>query len=89
MASGLIPVARNAGGAPEIWPSHLDTLLPAESRGKQFAELLEKTLLLPRDQMLQLKHTVRAHAQTTFSIERQSKKFLTFISSKPFNRKQL
>jgi glycosyltransferase involved in cell wall biosynthesis len=89
MANGLIPVARNAGGAPEIWPDFLDTLLPAESRGEEFSNMLEKILFLPQDHMLELKHTIRAHAMATFSIEHQSQKFLEFMNPKIFDYKHV
>lgn len=35
MANGLVPIARNAGGVPEIWPDFLDeNLLPREWRAR-------------------------------------------------------
>jgi len=82
MANGLIPIARNAGGAPEIWPDFLDShLLPPQSRGLQFAEILTALIEMPWQELHELKHRVRAHASETFSIELQTRKFLDFVLS--------
>ena len=82
MAGGLIPVARNAGGVPEIWPKFLpDHLLPQTSTGVEFAQLLSKLIHLPETQVNDLKHMVREHARESFSRETQSKHVLKFIES--------
>lgn len=82
MANGLIPIARNAGGAPEIWPDFLAShLLPPQSRGAQFAEVLTTLLRMPRQAIHEWKHRVRSHASNTFSIELQTKKLLDFMLS--------
>lgn len=82
MANGLIPIARNAGGAPEIWPGFLSShLLPPQSRGAEFAEILTTLLHAPWQEIHALKHQVRSHASKTFSIELQTKKFLDFMLS--------
>lgn len=86
MANALIPIARNAGGAPEIWPDFLGShLLPPHSRGAQFAEALAALLHMPWQEIHQLKHQVRTHASDTFSIALQTRKFLDFMLS--FDRK--
>ncbi|MBU4524566.1 MAG: glycosyltransferase [Desulfomicrobium sp.] len=82
MANGLVPIARNAGGAPEIWPEFLAShLLPSESRGAEFAEILSTLLHRPWQEIHELKNRVRDHAAQTFSIELQTKKFLDFMLS--------
>lgn len=82
MANGLIPIARNAGGAPEIWPEFLGShLLPPHSRGEQFAEALAALLRMPWQEIHHLKHRVRVHAADTFSIALQTRKFLDFMLS--------
>lgn len=82
MADGLIPIARNAGGVPEIWPDFLPGhLLPQKSRGPEFAALLSGLVRLPEADVAALKHRVREHARTAFSLESQSKKVLDFIAS--------
>ena len=82
MANGLIPIARNTGGAPEIWPDYLGShLLPPQSRGLQFADALTALLHMPWQEIHELKHRVRSHASETFSIELQTRKFLNFMLS--------
>lgn len=80
MANGLIPIARDAGGAPEIWPEFLRSqLLPPQSRGAEFAEALASLLHMPWQEIHELKNRVRSHAARKFSIELQTKKFLDFM----------
>jgi glycosyltransferase involved in cell wall biosynthesis len=79
MAQGLLPIARNAGGPPEIWPDFLDTLLPPKSRGEEFADALERLILLPPSQSQKLKRRVRQHALATFSIHKQASRFIDFL----------
>ena len=82
MASGLIPVARNAGGVPEIWPPFLPGhLLPRESRGPEFAALMSSLLRLPTAEVDALKSRVREHARSTFSVQSQSARVLDFVAS--------
>jgi len=82
MANGLIPIARDTGGAPEIWPEFLRShLLPSQSRGAEFAEALSSLLRLPWQEIHELKNCVRSHAAQTFSIELQTKKFLDYMLS--------
>lgn len=82
MAHGLVPIARNAGGAPEIWPGFLRShLVPPHSQGADFAAALTPLLTMPRHQLHELKNRVRSHAAKTFSVELQTNKFLDFIRS--------
>lgn len=82
MAGGLIPIARNAGGVPEIWPHFLrDHMLPQTSRGPEFAQLFSKLIRLSDAQLAELKHRIREHARESFSQEKQSQKVLDFILS--------
>lgn len=82
MACGLIPVARNAGGVPEIWPPFLPGhLLPQESRGPEFASLLSGLLRMPTDEIDALKGRVREHARGAFSVQSQSARVLDFVAS--------
>ena len=81
MANGLIPIARNAGGVPEIWPDFLEgNLLPPESSGQEFANTLITLLALPDNTVTALKNKVRDHAKKTFSSHNQSQHILQFIS---------
>lgn len=89
MACGLIPIARNAGGVPEIWPGFLaGHLLPQKSRGQEFASLISRLVRLSDTEIVDLKHQVREHANATFSLESQSKKTLDFITSLVDKRKR-
>lgn len=82
MANGVIPIARNAGGVPEIWPDFLEAnLLPPESGRHEFATKLRELLQLPEVLVIQLKNNVRDHARNSFSSYTQSQKILEFISS--------
>lgn len=82
MAGGLIPIARNAGGVPEIWPDFLRPhLLPQASRGPEFADLLTRLIRMPETEIAALKRRVHEHARSAFSLESQSKKVLDFIAS--------
>lgn len=82
MANGLIPIARNAGGVPEIWPKFLGShLLPPQSGGAEFAAVLTSLLHMPRQELHEMKNRVRSHAAETFSIESQTKKLLDFLLS--------
>lgn len=82
MANGLIPIARNAGGVPEIWPRFLPThLLPQDSGGQAFASVLSKLIQLPQTEIDEIKTRVRQHAREVFSLEMQSKRVLDFIES--------
>ena len=82
MANGLIPIARNAGGVPEIWPEFLcSDLLPPESRGPEFAKVLKKFLQMPEDAVAQMKERVREHARNKFSTQKQSQRVVEFITS--------
>lgn len=82
MANGLIPIARNAGGVPEIWPAFLcSDLLPPESKGPEFAKVLKKFLQMPEDAVTHLKECVRDHARNTFSTQKQSQRVVEFITT--------
>jgi glycosyltransferase involved in cell wall biosynthesis len=80
MANGLVAVARNTGGPPEICPPELTGLLvePA-GEGKEFRAILAKLLDMPKDQLLSLKQTFREHAEKTFSIDKQARELLAWL----------
>ncbi|XXJ20128.1 glycosyltransferase [Desulfovibrio caledoniensis] len=80
MANGLVSVARNIGGPPEIWPPKLTGLLvePA-GEGKEFRAILAKLLNMPKDQLLSLKRTFKEHAEKTFSIDKQARELLAWL----------
>lgn len=83
MAGGLIPVARDAGGVPEIWPDFLrGNLLPPESRAPEFAAVLKQLLQTPAETLTALKKHVRDHAAQTFSVQRQTKRVVDFIAAR-------
>jgi glycosyltransferase involved in cell wall biosynthesis len=82
MAHGLVPVARNAGGAPEIWPEGLSELLLREDAGPgDFARCLENILLWPREKLLRIRAGVRRTAQERFSLQSQFQAFFHWLSS--------
>ena len=80
MAAGLVPVARRAGGVPEIWPEALREL--CFSPGKRVAgltEALERVLSLPDDMLLSWKEEAWRHAAKSFSVDDQCRKMLAWL----------
>lgn len=88
MANGLIPIARAAGGVPEIWPPFLQhLLLPPDSRAKEFAHALMKLMQLSEPETLSLKQRIRTHAKSTFCVQIQAHRVFDFIASLTTNNK--
>jgi glycosyltransferase involved in cell wall biosynthesis len=82
MAHGLVPVARKAGGVPEIWPDGLgDLLLPEEAGPGDFARCLEAILLWPRERRLAVRDMVRRTARERFSRQGQFQAFARWLFS--------
>ena len=82
LAQGLYPIARNAGGVPEIWPEALrDNLLPPESGPEQFAAALRKALLLPDAEMARCHAMIQEHARACFAQGRQYGLFKEYLLS--------
>jgi len=84
MAHGLVPVARRAGGVPEIWPPGLDHFLfPPEENAGGFARVLQTILQASDNQILQWKRTAWQHAATSFHIDKQCDEFLAWLTGEP------
>jgi hypothetical protein len=82
MAHGLVPIARNAGGVPEIWPEGLSELLAPEKAGPEdFARCLETVLLWPREKLLEIRAGVRQTARERFSRQGQFQAFFQWLFS--------
>ncbi|NDV28733.1 glycosyltransferase [Desulfovibrio sp. JC010] len=80
MANGLVSVARNTGGPTEIWPDKLKHLLiDPESNAKGFEQALADLLDLSDEELLQMKQDFREHATTTFSLDLQADKFISWM----------
>ncbi|WP_272701273.1 glycosyltransferase [Desulfovibrio sp. Fe33] len=82
MANGLVPVARNIGGPPEIWhPDMKELLVEPQSNSAGFEKALARLLDLPDEELLAMKQAVHAHAVTTFSLDTQAQKFLNWLET--------
>lgn len=82
MANGLVPVARNIGGPPEIWPPDLrDLLVEPKSDAAGFEAALARLLDASDEALLAMKQAVYAHAAATFSQDAQALKFLHWLET--------
>lgn len=87
MAHGLVPVARNAGGAPEIWPPDLrDLLVPQDSGADGFRAVLGRLLALSPDELAGLKRAAHAHARVAVNDRLQAEAFIRWLQADPTRR---
>lgn len=83
MAAGLVPVARNAGGVPEIWPPFCKELLVEQhSDAEGFAGALRDLLNRPEADLEALGARVQDHARDCFAQEKQFRKFYDWLCEK-------
>lgn len=81
MAAGCVPVARRAGGVPEIWPAGMEAQLFAPQDGTTgMAASLRRLLTLPPAELLALKRRTWEHARTAFSLDGQCRRFLEWLA---------
>lgn len=72
MAHGLVPVARNEGGVPEIWPDDLrELMLDRDAGPEEFAAVLENVLSWTEERHLDVRRAVKDSAAAKFSQEGQ------------------
>ena len=80
MANGLVPIARKAGGVPEIWPQeYMNLLIESSHNDTGFAQVLRNVLRYPVDVLRKISADVRSHAVNTFAQEKQYQKFYQWI----------
>jgi len=80
MAHGLVPVARRAGGVPEIWPPALDALLYAPETGASgLRQALGLAFATDDEQLQGWKDIAWEHARRTFDLEIQSRRFAEWM----------
>jgi glycosyltransferase involved in cell wall biosynthesis len=80
MAHGLAPVARRAGGVPEIWPPGLERyMVRPEDAVAGFREALGRLLRMEDQDLLALQAAVRAHAAATFSLEAKARELAEWL----------
>jgi glycosyltransferase involved in cell wall biosynthesis len=84
MAAGLAPVARRAGGVPEIWPecSH-EHLAPPDPGPDGLHAALRAVLALPPAERLALRRKVWEHACASFGLPGQAARFAAWIERNP------
>lgn len=84
MAHGLFPLARNAGGVPEIWPERFrPQLLPSQAGPEEFAQGLRALLSVAPAVLDEWRQAVQNHARAAFSQEAQFDRFAAFLESCP------
>ena len=80
MAGGLVPIARHAGGVPEIWPPELGMLcFPREMGVNGLVAALEQTLTVDDEQLAAWKNVAKEHARRTFDVDGQCRKVLAWM----------
>ncbi len=80
MAHGLVCVARNSGGVPEIWPpSYKDLLVGSEDQGEEFADILNRLIGYSDDAIGLVSNAFFQHAEKSFHAEKQAEKLANFI----------
>ena len=80
MAHGLVPVARRAGGVPEIWPPELEALLYAPDRGVEgLRHALGLVFAIDDAELQRWKLAAWKHARRTFDLEIQSRRFAEWM----------
>lgn len=81
MAHGLFPLARNAGGVPEIWPPEFARwLLPPLAGPEEFAAALRELLRVPPAELDAWRLAVQTHARGAFSLQTQWRRFADFLA---------
>lgn len=80
MACGLIPVARKAGGVPEIWPESMRSqLVDPTNCVNGFHQTLTDLINKDDDTLLAMKQEVHTHAGHTFEQDNQAHEFLAWM----------
>jgi glycosyltransferase involved in cell wall biosynthesis len=84
MAQGLVPIARRAGGVPEIWPPGMEELLWAPREGARGLQtVLRRVLLAPDAELCAWKTRAWMHAGRAFDLHRQSRRFAAWLEGLP------
>ncbi|OIO03326.1 MAG: hypothetical protein AUJ49_04640 [Desulfovibrionaceae bacterium CG1_02_65_16] len=84
MAAGLAPVARGAGGVPEIWPEACQEFLASPDAGPDGLErALGALLAMPAAERLSLRRAAWEHARACFNLPEQAARFATWMENPP------
>jgi len=82
MAAGLIPVSRDVGGVPEIWPDSLaEYLVPCTGDSQAFRGILEKLLEADSTELNGLKEASLRACRTTFNLQEKINEFEEWVNS--------
>jgi len=80
MAQGLIPIARRAGGVPEIWPAAVqDMLVEPSDAVNGFEHALESLITMDDEAFLAKRREVHRHAMASFERRGQADKFIAWL----------
>ena len=84
MAAGLAPVARAAGGVPEIWPEACrEFLAPPDAGADGLERCLRELLTMPAEERLVLRRAAWQHARASFNLPEQAARFARWMESPP------
>jgi len=80
MACGLVPIARNAGGVPEIWPPAMrDLMVDPVNAIEGFEQALANLIEKDDTALLAMKRKVYSHAGEAFEKDKQALKLAAWI----------
>lgn len=84
MAAGLAPVARAAGGVPEIWPEACREFLVGPEPGADGLEQALRTLLtMPAERRMTLRRATWEFARAHFDLPEQAARFADWMAHPP------
>jgi glycosyltransferase involved in cell wall biosynthesis len=82
MAHGLVPVARRAGGVPEIWPAEMESLLFHEDEGASgLHAVLSRVVAASEAELREWKSRTLEHARLAFDLRKQGRLFADWMQA--------
>jgi len=82
MAHGLVPVARRAGGVPEIWPPGLEALLVSPQAGANgLQQVLARVLRSSDEELQRWKQQTWEHAGRAFALDQQARRLAAWLAA--------
>ncbi|UCE03481.1 MAG: glycosyltransferase [Candidatus Latescibacterota bacterium] len=82
MAYGLVPVARRAGGVPEIWPAGMESLLFGDAEGgRGLHAVLSRVVAAADAELFEWKRRTLEHARIAFDLRQQGRLFADWMQA--------